>query len=74
MVMVTPNWRWNFEKAEESEGGVPVRISLLPTTVADPKLKIELIIEDWDREKRFAKKVTVKSPEGELHWSWRKRN
>ncbi len=73
MVMVTPNWRWSFEKAEASEGGVPVRITLLPTTVADPKLKIELIIEDWDREHRYAKKVTVKSPEGELRWTWRNR-
>ena len=73
MIMLTPNWRWNFEKADEASGGVPVRITLLPTTVADPKLKIELFIEDWDRELNFAKKVTVKSPEGELHWVWRKR-
>ena len=73
MVMLTPSWRWNFEKAEAAAGGVPVRITLLPIGISDPKLKIELFIDEWDQEHNFAKKVTVKSPEGELHWTWRKR-
>jgi hypothetical protein len=74
MQIVTSQWKWNFEKSDEASGGVPLRVVLEPSGSADPKLKIELLIEEWDRDARFAKKVSVKSPEGELRWTWRNRS
>ena len=75
MLIQTSNWTWSFEKADEVSKGVPVRVVLTPAgVVADPKLKVELKIEDWDQDQNYAKKVIVQSPEGELKWTWRSRN
>ncbi len=72
--IVTPQWTWIFYQSSESEGFVPVRVMLIPTSQeVDSRVKIELLIESWDRELGFAKKVSVHSPEGELRWIWKNR-
>ena len=73
MKVETEKWVWTFEKAVRESQGVPVKVTLLPRGIVDPKLQIELLIEEWDQEQNFAKKVTVKGPEGELKWTWRSR-
>ena len=76
MVLQTPNWKWIFERATDEEGLIPVKVRLVPS-VANPKIAAEqtilLTIEDWDRDEAFAKKVVVKSFDGELKWTWRSR-
>ena len=74
MQIITANWRWNFEKADATSGSVPVRILLEPIAQNDPKNKIELLIEDWDQAGHYVKKVSLKSPEGDLKWTWRNRS
>ena len=75
MVMQTPSWKWTFEKAEAKSGAVPVRVVLNELGKSPDKAKqIELLIEDWDQDQNYAKKVSVKSPEGESKWTWRSRN
>jgi hypothetical protein len=74
MQIVTSNWKWIFEKSDDATEGVPVRVLLEPKGVADPNLTITLAIEEWDSGARYAKKVSVKGPEGELRWTWRNRN
>ena len=69
MVIQTQSWKWSFEKAEAGAGGVPVRLFL-----TNNQKQIDLTIEDWDTDKNFADKVSVKSPEGESKWTWRSRN
>ncbi len=72
--IMTSQWTWIFYQASESEGFVPVRVVLTPTSQeVGHHLKIELLIEAWDRELGFAKKVSVHSPEGELRWIWKNR-
>ena len=73
MQIVTSNWIWNFEKAEDSAGAVPMHLRLESTNRAAGQT-IDLQIEDWDTSRQYAKKVSVKSPEGELKWTWRNRN
>jgi hypothetical protein len=74
MRIVTTQWIWNFEKADDSAGAVPVRIVLEPVGVTDANSKIELLIENWDQAGHYAKKVSVKGPEGDLKWTWRNRD
>jgi len=73
MQIMTNQWRWNFEKSDEASGSVPVKIVLEPVGMTDPKLRIELQIEEWDQVAHYAKKVSVKGPEGDLKWTWRNR-
>jgi hypothetical protein len=74
MQIVTNEWKWNFEKSDEASGSVPVRVVLQPAQNPDPKLRIELQIQEWDPNVHYAKKVSVKGAEGELKWAWRSRN
>jgi hypothetical protein len=78
MQIVTSNWIWNFLKSDEESKGIPISIHLDPVQKSSPNPSlnqgIDLQIEDWDSELRYAKKVSVKSPEGELKWTWRNRN
>ncbi len=74
MKIEADGWVWTFEKAVAEAQGVPVKVTLLPQGESDQKHRIELLIEEWDQEHHFAKKVTVRGPEGELKWAWRSRN
>jgi|GEM_PF-2220931 len=72
IVLQTPTWKWIFERATPEEGSVPVEVRLV-TARSTSNQTILLTIEDWDRDQTFAKKVIVKSPDGELKWTWRSR-
>ena len=77
MVIETSNWRWIFSRAVLAEQEIPVEVQLIPMGGAPDKRaldqSIEMQIEDWDRTGHFARKVYLKTPEGELHWAWRTR-
>ena len=70
-------WKWTFERAAPVDGSVPVHIQLVSKALekgtAKPIAVIDLNIQSWDREGHYAKKVEVRSPEGELKWTWRSR-
>jgi outer membrane biogenesis lipoprotein LolB len=76
IVMQTLNWKWIFERASDADGLIPVRVRLVPS-ITDAKMAADqtilLSIDDWDREQAFAKKVVVKTFDGELKWTWRSR-
>jgi outer membrane biogenesis lipoprotein LolB len=74
MQIVTPTWNWNFEKAEVAAGSVPVHIRLEAVQKNAINQAIDLQIDDWDTAAHYAKKVEIKSAEGELKWTWRNRN
>ena len=65
-------WKWRFERAGVADHFVPVLLSLTSKNQAAP-IEIRMTIDDWDRDQNYAKKVKVKSPEGELKWTWRGR-
>jgi len=72
IVLSSENWKWNFERSTPESGDVPVKVTLV-SPAGEPDSGIEMTVEDWDRTKNYAKKVAVKTPEGELKWSWRSR-
>jgi len=72
IVLQTPTWKWIFERATAEDAWVPVNVRLVAAAGSNDQT-ILLTIEDWDRDQAFAKKVIVKSPDGELKWTWRSR-
>jgi hypothetical protein len=74
MVIETEQWRWVYDHASAEQNEVPVRLRLFPTGAdSTGKVQIEMNIESWDYPESYARKVSVKSPEGELKWTWRSR-
>lgn len=69
IVIPTRSWKWIFERSTAEEGLIPVRVRLV-----SKEQTIALTIEEWNREERFAKKVLVKTVDGELKWTWRSRD
>ncbi len=66
-------WRWSYSRALDHAERIPYAIELTPRGLPDPESRIELSIDDWDREAGFARKVRVRTGEGELKWTWRNR-
>lgn len=60
---------WRIERSDTASGSVPVRMRIFE----EAKVKVELVIEDWDVEENYAKKVKVSTSEGDLKWNWRSR-
>lgn len=71
MLIQTPLWKWIFEKSDEASGAVPVRVLLSRSDQKGTSIEIELKIENWELAQNYAKKVSVKAPEGTLSWTWR---
>jgi hypothetical protein len=69
----TVPWIWSYTRAMVKDERVPHGLELIPAGKADPASRIELRIEEWDREGNFARKVNVHTAEGDLKWSWRER-
>lgn len=69
MKVRTSNWDWYFYKSTAEQGEVPARIVL-----KSGSKQIEMNVEDWNAEERYLRKGQLKSPEGELKWTWRSRN
>jgi len=71
--ITTVPWIWSYTRAVVKDQRVPYGLELIPAGKADPASRIELRIEDWDRERNFARKVRVHTAEGDLRWTWRER-
>jgi hypothetical protein len=69
IVLQTPSWKWVFERASDTDGLIPIDVRLVSA-----EQSILMKIEEWDVENAFAKKVSVKSVDGELKWMWRARD
>jgi hypothetical protein len=73
LVIQTPNWKWVFTRATAADQEVPVDVQLIPVSAAIEGKIIDMQIKDWDHQAHYAKKVYLKTPEGEILWSWRSR-
>ena len=60
---------WKIERSDRESGAVPVRVRIFE----QDKIKIEMLIESWNRADFYAEKVKVRTSEGDLKWSWRSR-
>ncbi len=73
IVLESGPWRWIYSRALDHAERVPYAIELMPRDFPDPEARIEFWIDDWDREAAFARKVRIRTSEGELKWTWRSR-
>ena len=71
--ITTAPWIWSYTRALVRDQRVPYGLDLIAAGKDDSSTRIELKIEEWDRERNFAKKVKVHTAEGDLKWSWRER-
>jgi hypothetical protein len=66
-----PEQVWSFGRVKEvSDSGTQE----VPGVLFISPQNLELSIDEWDASGFFAKKAKVKTPQGELKWTWRSRN
>lgn len=68
MKVKTRNWTWTYTKSSEEDGSVPVTVELV-----SGKEVITLSVEQWDENQKYLAKGHVRTPGGELKWTWRSR-
>ncbi len=64
MVIDTGTQKWAFKRIQTVDGELPGKIRIEPQ-------KIDLTIDEWDREQNFARKVSIKTEAGSLKWFWK---
>jgi hypothetical protein len=60
---------WRYQRSDQETDSVPVRLRILESK----KTKVDLQIENWNRDENYADKVRVQTAEGFLKWTWRSR-
>lgn len=60
---------WRIERSDNASGSVPVRVRIFD----HGNVKVEMMIEKWNPQEFYAEKVRVRTPEGDLKWTWRSR-
>ena len=73
MQILTSEWKWSFEKSDLVSGEIPIRVVLDSAKTDTETYSIELQIQDWNKDEHYAKKVSIKSPDGVFRWTWRNR-
>lgn len=64
-------WTWVYSRAMGAQEKPPFEVQLVSQEGGVPVFV--LVIEEWDSQVNYAKKVRLTTPEGELRWFWRSR-
>jgi hypothetical protein len=66
-------WDWYYSRAADGGEGVPYAVERVLGKGETPESTVQLWIENWDSEGGFARKIRIKTADGELKWIWRSR-
>jgi len=66
-------WDWVYSRTADGGEGVPFAVERVLGKGETPETTARLWIENWDSEGGFARKIRIKTADGELKWIWRSR-